>query len=86
MPLIITFTPLQGPVRTLVRRQGCVLSHVCEDISGAGHRQKLPLGSVRGVTHLDALCAHCGAHFVWVEEVDDHPESPARPDQDEETA
>ena len=77
MPVIITFTPLQGPVRTLVRGQGCVLSHHCEDIAGISHRQKLPLGSVRGVTHLDALCLHCGAHFVWVEEVDDRPETAA---------
>ena len=71
MPVIITFTPIQGPVRTLVRGSGCVLRPRRADISGGTHRQKLPLGSVRGVTHLDALCLHCGAHFVWVEEPDD---------------
>jgi len=86
VPLIITFTPMQGPVRTLFRGPGCVLSHSCEDASGASHRQKLPLGSVRGVTHLDALCAHCGAHFVWVEEVDDRPDPATQPDPDEATA
>jgi len=74
MPVIITFTPLQSPVRTVVRSQGCVLAHRCEDITGVPHRQKLPLGSVRGVTHLDALCLHCGAHYVWVDEHDDRPE------------
>lgn len=75
MPLLITFIPMQAPIRTRVRGAGQVLSHACEDVSGARHRQKLPLGSVRGVTHLDALCAHCGAHFVWVEEVDDRPDA-----------
>lgn len=75
MPLLITFIPMQAPVRTRVRGAGHLLSHACEDVTGGRHRQKLPLGSVRGVTHLDALCAHCGAHFVWVEEVDDRPEA-----------
>lgn len=68
MPTIITFTPLQPPVRTTVERRGCLLSHRCEDVAGVTHRQKLPLGSIRGIIHLDALCVHCGAHFVWVED------------------
>lgn len=68
VPTIITFTPAQPPVHTRVSGHGLVLPHRCEDISGESHSQKLPLGSVRGITHLDALCLHCGAHFVWVEE------------------
>lgn len=72
MATIVTFTPLQAPVRTQVTGNGCVLRHSCEDVTGLTHRQRLPLGSVRGVTHLDAICLHCGAHFLWV---DEEPES-----------
>jgi len=68
MATIITFAPPQAPVRTPVRRRGYHLAHQCEDASGKVHRQKLPLGSIRGVTHLDAMCIHCGAHFMWVED------------------
>jgi hypothetical protein len=65
---IITFTPLQPPVRTPVRGRGRLLPHRCQDVSGHRHQQRLPLGSVRGIMYLDALCLHCGAHFVWVED------------------
>lgn len=81
MATIVTFTPLQPPVRTPIRRRGCLLSHACEDVSGRTHQQKLPLGSVRGIIHLDALCAYCNAHFVWVEDRDlgTHAEAQAAP-------
>jgi hypothetical protein len=65
---IITFTPLQPPLRTPVRGRGRLLPHRCQDVAGHRHQQRLPLGSVRGIMYLDALCLHCGAHFVWVEE------------------
>ncbi|HUI26976.1 MAG TPA: hypothetical protein VL403_12900 [Candidatus Kryptonia bacterium] len=68
MATIITFTPLQPPRRTHVGADGRLLLHVCEDVNGRKHRQRLPLGSVRGVSYLDALCLHCGAHVVWVDE------------------
>ncbi len=45
-----------------------MVSHVCEDTAGVRHRQRLPLGSVRGVMYVDALCLHCGAHLIWVED------------------
>lgn len=68
MPTIITFTPLAAPTRTRVSGRGRLLAHRCEDGRGHKHQQRLPLGSVRGIMRLDALCLHCGAHFVWVEE------------------
>lgn len=68
MAKIITYTPLQSPVWTTVTGNGCILRHACDDETGTTHRQRLALGSVRGVIHLDALCLHCGAHFLWVEE------------------
>ncbi len=68
MATIMTFTPLRPPVRTRVNGAGRLLSHACEDGSGGRHRQRLPLGSVRGAVYLDALCLHCGAHFVWVDD------------------
>jgi hypothetical protein len=37
-------------------------------VNGDRHQQRLPLGSVRGIMYLDALCLHCGTHFVWVED------------------
>jgi hypothetical protein len=68
MPTIVTFTPLQPPRRMLVSGRGRSLQHECSDANGQKHRQRLALGSVRGIFYLDALCLHCGAHFVWVEE------------------
>lgn len=68
MPTIVTFTPLQAPARTPVRGRGRLLAHRCQDFMGRTHQQRLPLGSVRGIMYLDALCLHCGAHFVWVED------------------
>lgn len=79
MPTIVTFTPLQPPVRLAVRSAGRLLSHRCEDVSGHRHSQRLPLGSIRGVTYLDALCLHCGAHFVWIDDEDDEGEPPGAP-------
>lgn len=72
MATIITFTPLQSPRRTPVRARGRLLLHICDDVNGRRHRQRLPLGSVRGVSYLDALCLNCGAHMVWVD--DDQPQ------------
>lgn len=68
MPTIITHTPLQLPDRRRVSGVGRVLAHHCEDTTGHHHQQRLPLGSVRGVVYLDALCLHCGTHFVWTDE------------------
>ena len=68
MPTIVTFTPLQSPQRKSVSGTGAIAVHECRDASGQSHRQRLPLGSVRGIFYLDALCLHCGAHLVWVEE------------------
>ena len=77
MPTIVTFTPTLPPKRTPVTGEGRTLFHSCSDGHGEPHRQRLALGSVRGVFYLDALCLHCGAHFVWVEEdtpqAGDHP-------------
>ena len=67
MPTIVSLTPLQPPQRTPVTDKGRVMIHDCHDGNGHKHRQRLPLGSVRGIFYLDALCLHCGAHFVWVE-------------------
>ena len=68
VPTIVTFTPLQPPQRKPVTGKGRSMSHTCRDAHGRAHRQRLALGSVRGVFYLDALCLHCGAHFVWVED------------------
>ncbi len=68
MPTIVTFTPLKPPQRMAVRERGRSLMHECQDGHGHEHRQRLALGSVRGVFYLDAMCLHCGAHFVWVDE------------------
>lgn len=67
MPRIVTYTPLQPPSSSNVRGRGKVCAHQCIDVSGQKHLQRLPLGSVRGVIYLDALCLHCGTHFVWDE-------------------
>lgn len=66
MPTILTFTPLQAPKRQRVTGKGRMMHHGCEDATGDRHRQRLPLGSVGGIMYVDALCLHCGAHFVWV--------------------
>jgi hypothetical protein len=68
MPTIVTFTPLQPPQRTSVSGTGRLTPHECRDAAGQKHRQRLPLGSVRGIFYLDGLCLHCGAHFIWVED------------------
>lgn len=68
MPTIVTFTPLQPPAQTAVAGRGRLFLHRCEDAFRHRHEQRLPLGSVRGIMYLDALCLHCGAHFVWAEE------------------
>lgn len=68
VPTIVTFTPLQPPQRTPVSGGGRLMVHECRDANGQKHRQRLPLGSVRGIFYLDALCLNCGAHFVWVED------------------
>ena len=68
MATIVTFTPLQPPARLSVKGRGRLLPHACEDVNGHRHLQRLPLGSVRGIMYLDALCLHCGTHFVWVED------------------
>ena len=77
MATIITFTPLQAPTRTLVKGRGRLFLHRCEDVGKLSHQQRLPLGSVRGILYLDALCLHCGAHFVWVEDANPETAGPA---------
>jgi hypothetical protein len=67
VPTIVTFTPLQPPQRTSVSGTGRLMPHECRDAAGQKHRQRIPLGSVRGIFYLDGLCLHCGAHFIWVE-------------------
>ncbi|GBD27988.1 hypothetical protein HRbin30_03346 [bacterium HR30] len=73
MPIIVTYTPLGAPKRERVKGSGRIVTHRCQDVHGVTHRQRFPLGSVRGVTYLDALCLHCGAHLVWVDEPDPQP-------------
>jgi len=68
VPTIVTFTPLQPPTRVPVKGRGRLFPHRCEDGAGRKHQQRLPLGSVRGIVYLDALCLHCGAHFVWTDD------------------
>ena len=68
MPTIVTFSPLKPPQRTVVPGPGRAMVHECRDAQGGSHRQRLALGSVRGIFYLDAMCLHCGAHFVWVDE------------------
>jgi len=76
MATIITYHPLKRPERMPVSGPGRSLVHICHDANDRPHRQRLSLGSVRGIFYLDALCLHCGAHFVWVEE-EDAAKSPA---------
>ena len=68
MPAIVVFTPLQPPKRSPVKGEGRMVHHRCEDATGTRHRQRLPLGSVRGIMYVDALCLHCGAHLMWIED------------------
>lgn len=68
MPTIITVPPAQPAQRTPVTGVGRLVAHECRDSAGTTHRQRLALGSVRGVFYLDAICLHCGAHLIWVEE------------------
>lgn len=68
MPTIVTFTPLQSPRHIRVSGKGHMFNHSCEDSAGARHRQRLPLGSVRGIMYVDALCLHCGAHLIWIDD------------------
>ena len=68
MPTIVTFTPLKPPQRTPVTGRGRFLVHECQDAHGNRHRQRLSLGSVRGIFYLDAICLHCGAHCIWVDD------------------
>ncbi len=68
MPRIITYTPLQPPTPTVTTGKGHLVAHRCEDVTGHWHQQRLPLGSIRGIMYLDALCLHCGAHLVWVDD------------------
>lgn len=77
MPTIITFTPLAPPRRVRVAGKGRMLNHVCNDTTGSRHRQRLPVGSVRGIMYVDALCLHCGAHFIWVEDDSNPATNPA---------
>lgn len=66
MPTIVTYPLLRPPTSTPVRAAGKLCPHRCSDVTGEQHSQRFPLGSVRGVLYLDALCLHCGTHFVWV--------------------
>jgi hypothetical protein len=68
VPTIVTFTPLAPPQRATVSGPGRSIVHECTASDGQRHRQRFPLGSVRGIHYLDALCLHCGTHFVWVDE------------------
>lgn len=76
MATIVKFTPLASPERTRVEQRGRSFLHECADASGKSHRQRLPLGSVRGIFYLDAICLHCGAHYLWVDD-DNLAEDPA---------
>jgi len=66
MPTIVNADPRQSADRIDVRGRGHSIPHQCRDKKGVVHRQRLPLGSVRGVFYLDAICPHCGAHYLWV--------------------
>ena len=68
MATIITYSPLQPPTLSAVTATGESVAHECQDSTGKRHRQHFPLGSMKGVFYLDALCGHCGAHLVWTED------------------
>lgn len=82
MATVLTFTPLQAPRRSRVTGKGRMTHHTCEDANGTRHRQRLPLGSVNGIMYVDALCLHCGAHFVWVDDDTPLPPESGRDDGD----
>lgn len=65
MPTIVKFSPVDPPERKPTRGPGRSMPHECTDANGHKHRQRLALGSVRGIFYLDAICLHCGAHFIW---------------------
>lgn len=67
-PTIITLPPAEPAQRATAKGVGSMVVHECSDANGVQHRQRLALGSVRGVFYLDAICTHCGAHLIWVEE------------------
>lgn len=77
MPTIVTLAPLRAPTRTSVAGKGRLLVHKCQDGHGRDHKQRLPLGSVRGIVYLDALCLHCGVHYVWTEDESRPPRQPS---------
>jgi hypothetical protein len=79
VPSILTFTLLGNPTREPVRGKGRIVTHRCQDVHGQTHVQRFPLGSVRGIVYLDALCLHCGTHLVWTEEEDPVPDGSSRP-------
>jgi len=68
LPTIITVPVAQPAQRTSVKGVGRMVKHECTDSDGKTHRQRLALGSVRGVFYLDSICTHCSAHLIWVEE------------------
>ncbi len=72
MPTIITLPPAQPAQRANAKGTGSRFLHECRDRNGVEHRHRIALGSVRGVFYLDAICQHCGAHMIWVE--DDAPD------------
>ena len=72
MPTIITYSPLHPPVSTRTEGRGKSVVHECRDSSGHNHRTTFSLGSVRGIFYLDALCPHCGAHLVWVDDEEEN--------------
>lgn len=68
MPTILTMAPTQPAQRTPAKGVGSMVLHECTDTGGVRHRQRMALGSVRGVYYLDAICNRCGAHLIWVDE------------------
>lgn len=79
MPTVVTFTPLRAPEHLEVDGHGRMFNHSCEDAAGLRHRQRLPLGSVRGIMYVDALCLHCGAHFIWIDSDEPSAQAPLLP-------
>ncbi|GIW40478.1 MAG: hypothetical protein KatS3mg076_1055 [Candidatus Binatia bacterium] len=78
MPKIVTYTPLAPPQETPISGEGKMVHHSCVDSTGKRHHQRLPLGSVRGILYLDAVCLHCGAHLIWIEDGDSARTEPRR--------
>lgn len=75
MPTIVKSAPGDSSEKLPVKGTGRSLLHECADANGKSHRQRLPLGSVRGIFYLDAICLHCGAHFIWDDDVDSGEDS-----------